>query len=158
MQMDRGYLTQIYRAERMKTAHNYKKKHNQKQKKRFTRKTYRNIGGGKTWASSTPVSLYYNNQTVTCDLCRQNNYTENVGTLGKSKVRSGFTSFLFGEVGEVLDTTSIITYFCNNCGLSKTIRNNDNLQILTSPVAAAPPAAAEPAMAPAQAAATTNGI
>jgi len=129
----------------MKTVHNYKKKHNQKynqkQKKRFTRKIYRNIGGGKTWASSTPVSLTYLNNPVSCDVCRQNNYTENIGTLGKSKVRSGLTSFFFGEAGEVLDTTSIITYFCNSCGLSKTIRNNDNIKIVSVPLLAAPPAA-----------------
>ena len=89
---------------------------------------------------------------VNCSLCGQNNFTETIGTLGKSKVRQGLGSFFFGEVAEVLDTTSIITYFCNNCGLSKMIRNNDNLRILTSPVAAAAPAAGEPAAAPAAAA------
>ena len=123
-----------------------------KQKGRVPRKTYRKRGGGKTFASSGPVSLTFNGQSVPCDLCRQNNYTENVGTLGKSKVRTGLTSFFFGEAGEVLDTTSIITYFCNNCGLSKTIRNNDNIRIVSGEVLSAPPAAAQmPAQAPAQA-------
>lgn len=98
------------------------------------RKTKRKNGGGKTFASSTPVSLTYNGMSVICALCRQNNYTENIGTLGKSKVRTGIGSFFFGEAAEVLDTTSIITYFCNTCGLSKTIRNNDNIRIVSGPV------------------------
>lgn len=103
-------------------------------KRKFARKTYRRKGGGKTFASSTPVSLSYKGEAVKCDLCGYNHYTENIGTLGKSKMRSGVTSFLFGEVGEVLDTTSIITYFCNKCGLSKTIRNNDDIKIISGPV------------------------
>ena len=88
--------------------------------------------------------------SVICALCRQNNYTENVGTLGKSKARTGLGSFFFGEVAEVLDTTSIITYFCNTCGLSKTIRNNDNIRIVSGPViVSAPPS--DTLAAPAQA-------
>jgi hypothetical protein len=112
----------------------------QEKRKRLARKTYRRKGGGKTFASSTPVSLSYNGQAVTCELCRQNHYTENIGTLGKSKIRSGVTSFFFGDAGEVLDTTSIITYFCNNCGLSKTIRNNDAIKIISGPLRAPAPA------------------
>ena len=103
------------------------------------RKTRRKNGGGKTFASSTPVSLSYNGMSVICALCRQNNYTENIGTLGKSKVRTGIGSFFFGEAAEVLDTTSIITYFCNTCGLSKTIRNNDNIRIVSGPVIVSAP-------------------
>ena len=103
-------------------------------KRKSARKTYRRKGGGKTFASSTPVSLSYKGEAVKCDLCGYNHYTENIGTLGKSKMRSGVTSFFFGEVGEVLDTTSIITYFCNKCGLSKTIRNNDDIKIVSGPV------------------------
>jgi len=133
----------------------YKRKKNQPKLRKTIRKNKRKLGGGKTWASSTPVSLTYNGQSVPCDLCRQNLYTENIGTLGKSKVRSGLSSFFFGEVGEVLDTTSIITYFCNTCGLSKIIRNNDNIQINSGEVLAAAPAAAPAAAAPA---ATSSGI
>ena len=106
------------------------------------RKNKRKNGGGKSYASSTPVSLTYNGMSVICALCRQNNYTENVGTLGKSKMRTGLGSFFFGEAAEVLDTTSIITYFCNNCGLSKTIRNNDNIRIVSGPVIVSAPAVA----------------
>lgn len=109
------------------------------------RKTIRKNGGGKTFASSTPVSLTYNGMSVICALCRQNNYTENIGTLGKSKVRTGIGSFFFGEAAEVLDTTSIITYFCNTCGLSKTIRNNDNIRIVSGPVIFTPTSNAGPA-------------
>lgn len=123
----------------------YKHKHKKNQSK---------LRWGENMGSSTPVSLIYNGQSVPCDLCRQNIYTENIGTLGKSKVRSGLSSFFFGEVGEVLDTTSIITYFCNTCGLSKTIRNNDNIQIQSGPVLAAPVAVGEPAQAAAAPAAT----
>lgn len=120
-----------------------------------SRSNKRNLRGGKTWASSTPVSLTYLGQSVPCDLCRQNLYTETTGTLGKSKMRSGFTSFFFGEIGEVLDTTSIITYFCKNCGLSKMIRNDENIQIISGQVLSAPPAAAAPAAAPATAPSST---
>ena len=104
--------------------------------RKYIRKTRRKNIGGKSFASSTPVSLTYNGMTVICALCRQNNYTENIGTLGKSKMRTGIGSFFFGDAAEVLDTTSIITYFCNNCGLSKTIRNNDNIRIIAGPVLA----------------------
>ena len=137
----------------MKSTHKHQKKFARKTNK--VRLPLKKRGGGKTFAESGPVSLYFANQTVKCILCGQNNFTETIGTLGKSKVRQGFGSFFFGEAAEVLDTTSIITYFCNNCGLSKMIRNNDKLRILTSPVAAAPPAAtAAAATAAAQAPAT----
>ena len=136
----------------MKSTHKNQKKIARKKTNKI-RLPLRKRGGGKTFAESGPVSLYFANQTVKCILCGQNNFTESIGTLGKSKVRQGFGSFFFGEVAEVLDTTSIITYFCNNCGLSKIIRNNDKLRILTSPVAAAPPATASAATAPATAAA-----
>ena len=109
------------------------------------RKNKRKNVGGKSYASSTPVSLTYNGMSVICALCRQNNYTENVGTLGKSKMRTGIGSFFFGEAAEILDTTSIITYFCNNCGLSKTIRNNDNIRIVSGPVLVSAPPSAGPA-------------
>jgi transcription elongation factor Elf1 len=121
------------------------------------RKTKRKTSGGKSYASSTPVSLTYNGMSVICALCRQNNYTENVGTLGKSKMRSGIGSFLFGDAAEVLDTTSIITYFCNNCGLSKTIRNNENIRIVSGPVLVSAPAAAAPASASSAAATAAPG-
>lgn len=122
------------------------------------RKTKRKTSGGKSYASSTPVSLTYNGMSVICALCRQNNYTENVGTLGKSKMRSGIGSFFFGDAAEVLDTTSIITYFCNNCGLSKTIRNNENIRIVSGPVLVSAPAAAAPASASSAAASAAPGI
>lgn len=140
----------------MKSTHKHQKKIARKKTNKI-RLPLQKLGGGKTFEAGGPVSLYFANQTVKCILCGQNNFTESIGTLGKSKVRQGFGSFLFGEAAEVLDTTSIITYFCNNCGLSKMIRNNDNLRILTSPVAAAPPAGAAPATA-AAAAPATNAI
>ena len=83
--------------------------------------------GGKTFASSKPVTLSYNNNPVNCDVCKSNNYTEVTGTIDKSKVRSGVGQFFFGEAAEILDNTSVLIYTCNTCGMCKIVRNLDNL-------------------------------
>ena len=91
-------------------------------KNRITRKK-----GGKTFASNKPVSLKYNGNDVKCSVCGTNNYTEVIGTIDKSKVRSGFGQFFFGETAEILDNTSIILYTCNTCGMCQIIRNLDSV-------------------------------
>lgn len=90
--------------------------------------------GGKTFASSTPVKLAIldeknNPVPINCEICANNNYTETIGTLNKSKVRAGFGSMFLGEAAEFLDTTSIIIYFCNFCGHARIIRNNSAIKI-----------------------------
>ena len=105
-------------------------------KARNLRKTKknRNLKGGKTISSSTPVKLSYNGKNILCGVCESNNYTENTGALGKSKLRTGVGSIFFGEAAEILDTTSVIIYTCNTCGLCKIIRNKEPLLIKTEPV------------------------
>jgi hypothetical protein len=92
--------------------------------------------GGKTFASHKPVEIYYNDKKIMCDICKHHIYDEIIGTLGKSKVRSGMVEFAFGEIGEVLDTTSIIVYVCKQCGNCRTIRNSDDnkMSIITKEV------------------------
>jgi hypothetical protein len=87
------------------------------------------LRGGKTWSSDKPVKLNYNGRDILCEICSSNNYTETTGTLGKSKVRQGFSGLFFGEAAEVIDSTSIIVYTCNTCGLCKVIRNKDPILI-----------------------------
>jgi ssDNA-binding Zn-finger/Zn-ribbon topoisomerase 1 len=89
----------------------------------------RKLKGGKTFSSSAPVKISYNGKEITCDICGSNNYTETTGAFGKSKVRSGVGQFFFGEAAEILDTTSVIIYTCNTCGLCKIIRNKDPILI-----------------------------
>lgn len=97
-----------------------------------TRKTRKR--GGKTFANNRPVSLNYNANPIKCDVCASNNYTEIIGTIDKSKVRSGFGQFFFGEAAEILDNTSIIIYTCNTCGMCKIIRNKDPIVISATPL------------------------
>ena len=97
-----------------------------------SRKT-RKLRGGKTFSSSTPVKLTYNGKHITCDVCQNNNYKETTGAFGKSKLRTGVGSVIFGESAEILDTTSVIIYTCNTCGLCKIIRNKDPLLIKAEP-------------------------
>ena len=92
------------------------------------------IKGGKTISSSNSVKLNYHNKAIDCEVCGKNDYTENTGTFGKSKLRSGVGQFLFGDAADVLDTTSVIIYTCNTCGLCRIIRNKEPLVITTSPV------------------------
>ena len=94
----------------------------------------KHVKGGKTFASNGKVKLTWNGTEVICDICKSNNYTETVGAFGKSKVRSGVGQFVFGETADVLDTTSVLIYTCNNCGLCKVIRNKDPLRILSNPL------------------------
>lgn len=96
------------------------------------RKT-RKIRGGKTFSSSAPVKLTYNGKNIACDICQSNNYKETTGAFGKSKVRTGVGSVIFGESAEILDTTSVIIYTCNTCGLCKIIRNKEPLLIKAEP-------------------------
>lgn len=93
-----------------------------------------NLKGGKTMSSSSPVKLDYKGKDLVCDVCGTNNYTENTGAFDKSKVRSGVGQFFFGDAAEILDTTSVIIYTCNTCGLCKIIRNKDPLSITTKPL------------------------
>ncbi len=97
------------------------------------RKT-RKLIGGKTLSSSTPVKLNYNGKDIICEICNSNNYTENTGTISKSKVRQGLGDIFFGEAAQVLDNTSVIIYTCNTCGLCKIIRNKDPILINAQPV------------------------
>jgi len=107
-----------------------KKRHNKNNK---TLKKSITLNGGKTFSSSTPVKLTYNGKYVVCDICQSNNYTETTGAFGKSKVRTGIGSAIFGEAAEILDTTSVIIYTCNTCGLCKIIRNKEPLLIKAEP-------------------------
>jgi hypothetical protein len=104
-------------------------KQNQTRKKREHPKK-----GGKTFATSKNVSLSYNNAPVVCDLCKTNNFRETIGALEKSKVRSGIGQAFFGDVAEILDTTSVIIYTCKTCGLCKIIRNQDPIKIVATEV------------------------
>lgn len=88
--------------------------------------------GGKTFASSKSIKLSYNGGDVVCDVCKNNNYTETIGAFDKSKVRSGVGQAIFGDVAEILDTTSVIIYTCNTCGLCKVIRNKDPIRIVAT--------------------------
>jgi hypothetical protein len=99
---------------------------------KYNKKT-RKTRGGKTFSSDKPVKLNYNNKQILCDVCQSNNYTETTGAFGKSKVRTGVNSVFFGEAAEILDTTSVIIYTCNTCGLCKIIRNKDPLLIKAEP-------------------------
>jgi hypothetical protein len=94
----------------------------------------RRLKGGKTFSSSVPVQLTYNNKEVICDVCSSNNYKEFTGSIDKSKVRQGFGQMFFGETADVLDNTSVIIYICNTCGMCKIIRNRDPLQIIAKPL------------------------
>jgi hypothetical protein len=90
----------------------------------------RKIKAGKMFSSNQSVQLSYQNNLINCEVCAANNYTENTGTFGKSKVRSGLGQFFFGDAADVLDTTSVIIYTCNNCGLCRIIRNKEPIKIV----------------------------
>lgn len=96
-------------------------------KLRKTKKKYilkGGLGAGKT-TSDEIVKLTYNSKEVNCQNCSSNNYTEVIGSLGKSKARTIMGDMIFGDNMKNIDNTSIISYFCNTCGLCKMIRNVD---------------------------------
>jgi hypothetical protein len=106
--------------------------------KRTTRKNPHKKGG-KSFALVEPVKLVIQNNQgnifdVPCDVCKNNNYNEVLGSIGKSKLRSGFGQVMFGDAADILDTTSVILYFCNFCGNCRIIRNKDPLRILAVPI------------------------
>ena len=104
-------------------------------KKNKTRKNKtRKILGGKTFSQTKPVEIKYQNRNVVCDLCKNKEFTENTGSFGKSKVRSTAAQVFLGDLAETIDTTSVIIYTCNECGLCKIIRNKDPLKIIAVPV------------------------
>ena len=67
--------------------------------------------GGKTTSIGSHVELTYDNKPLFCSNCQSNDYDEIIGTI---------------------DNTSIITYFCNTCGLCRMIRNKDPLMITST--------------------------
>ena len=97
------------------------------------RKTRKNRGG-KTFSSSVPVKLGFNGNDIKCEICGNNNYTETTGAFDKSKIRSGLGQMFFGDAADVLDTTSVIIYTCNGCGMCKIIRNIGPIRIIAQPV------------------------
>jgi ssDNA-binding Zn-finger/Zn-ribbon topoisomerase 1 len=108
------------------TTHKYRKNI----KKTNTRKNR----GGKLYGTSGNVKLTFHNKKVDCEICGSNDYTEKTGAFGKSKIRSGLGQMMFGDAADVLDTTSVIIYICNNCGLCKVIRNREPLLIKTEKI------------------------
>lgn len=94
----------------------------------------RRLRGGKAISSSVAVKLKYKEKEVVCDVCGSDNYTENTGAFGKSKLRSGVGQIFLGEAAEILDTTSVIIYTCNTCGLCKIVRNKNPIMITSHPV------------------------
>ena len=86
------------------------------------------VGSGKTTSDGNVKLQYNNNNAITdvkCQNCSSNNYDEVIGTLNKSKARAALGDFFFGNDVQNIDNTSIISYFCNTCGLCKMIRNKD---------------------------------
>ena len=102
----------------------------QRQSINKTRKTT----GGKTFSSNNPVNLHYINNPIVCYVCGHNTYSETVGTINKSKARSGVGQFIFGDLADVIDNTSIILYTCNQCGMCKMVRNREPHMIIASDV------------------------
>jgi hypothetical protein len=101
---------------------------------RKTRKTTHKTTGGKALEEGVPVKLVIQNNQgkdfdVPCDVCKNNNYTEDLGTIGKSKIESGLNAMFFDDPIQVLDTTSVILYSCNFCGNCRIIRNKDPIRI-----------------------------
>jgi len=101
--------------------------------KKGRNKTKKNRAG-KAISSSKNVKLNYHDKLLTCEVCGNNDYTENTGTFGKSKLRSGVGQIFFGDAADVLDTTSVIIYTCNTCGLCRIIRNKDPISITAKPL------------------------
>ena len=99
-----------------------------KTKKKYIIKGGFGFGAGKT-TSDGNVKLQYNDNNiltdVKCQNCSSNNYDEVIGTLGKSKARTIIGDIFLGNDAKNIDNTSIISYFCNICGLCKMIRNKD---------------------------------
>jgi len=84
--------------------------------------------GGKTFASSNPVKITYDGSPILCDVCKHDTYIETIGSLNKSKVRSGLGQFVLGDAAEILDTTSIRAFFCKQCGRGLMFRNTDEYE------------------------------
>jgi hypothetical protein len=99
-----------------------------KTKNQSKTKTKKTRHGGKTFASSKPVKITYEGSPILCDVCKHDTYTETIGSLNKSKVRSGLGQFVLGDAAEILDTTSIIVYFCKQCGNGRMVRNADEYE------------------------------
>lgn len=93
--------------------------------------------GGKTFSTGDRVSLSLKTKTpipILCDICKQNDYEEVLGTTNKSKARDLAGAFVFGEGFGNIDNTSIIQYFCNVCGYCKIFRNKPPLKITASKI------------------------
>jgi len=66
-----------------------------------------------------------NGSDVKCALCAGNIFLRRPGTIGKSITGDIASEFILGDSKDLLDT-SIICYFCNNCGNAIVVR--DELQ------------------------------
>jgi len=117
-----------------KTKTNCKSYKNYMNQKKTKTKTKKILQGGQTFSTNGEVALHYKGRGVPCDVCKSNRYTETTGAFSKSKVRSIFFSFLGNA--SLLDTTSVIVYTCNECGLCKVVRNNSVNQIKATAISA----------------------
>jgi L-lactate utilization protein LutB len=89
--------------------------------------------GGKTFSSGN-VKLQYNNNEIKCSVCSSNNYEEVIGSINKSKVRTGIRNMFLGSESGDIDNTSVITYFCSNCGFCVMVRNNGSNKITATKI------------------------
>jgi hypothetical protein len=97
-------------------------------------KSSKTLKGGKTFATDKNLKLTYNDNEVNCDICKNNSFKETIGAFEKSKVRSGVGQAFFGHAAAILDTTSVIIYTCNTCGLCKIIRNKDPIKVISKEI------------------------
>jgi hypothetical protein len=86
--------------------------------------------GGKTFASNKSVKLTYLGKSLPCEICQNETYEEIIGTLDKSKVRSGVGQLFFGDMAGIVDSTSVLIYVCKTCGYCRIIRNKDPIKII----------------------------
>jgi hypothetical protein len=123
-----GFIIKIKRYFRMKTKRSIPRQNKTKK---------RGYVGGKSTSDGGHVSLHLKTelrQSIVCDICKQNDYEEVIGTTNKSKVRDMVGSFIFGEGIGNIDNTSIIQYFCNGCGYCKIFRNKDPLKYIVTKI------------------------
>jgi len=88
---------------------------NKKTIRRTHSKTKR-FKGGSFSSDNKITTLSFENNPIVCDVCKNTEFQQRDGTIGKSKTNEFITGAILGDTLSGVNDISIRCYFCNNCG------------------------------------------
>jgi len=70
------------------------------------------------------ISIAYKGTAKKCYICDSNKYLKTLGAIEKSKLQNAVVNQVFGDIGSIINDTSIVNYTCMVCGYCQIFRSD----------------------------------